>query len=583
MKVVGISIYPGIVCGKAFVFSNASDPNISIAADTLEDLKEKEEAFKIAVAKAHEQISAAMNLTEDKGSDVYTILDAHLTLLHDDAINEDILFSLRSGNCVSTAINETFDAYNEILRNSESDFTKERTVDMDDIRRSLIRCLSGEKENSLRDLTSPSIIVAKDLFPSDTATLNKDMVLAILTEEGGQTSHTAILARSLGIPTILGAGKITSLIKCEDFLGVNAQSGEIFINPSEIELSILEKLKYSLLIEHKKNLSYKNAVAKTLDGTIIHIKLNVSEANSIMDDDVAASDGVGLMRSEFLYMQSKYLPDEEEQYKAYCNVLKKFNNKPVILRTLDIGGDKTLPALDLPKEENPSLGCRAVRLCFNKPEIFRTQLRAALRASAHGPLQLMFPMIGSLDDWRKAKGFVESIKEELEREDMVFNHNIPLGAMIEIPSAVFMSDHLAREVDFASVGTNDLCQYLNAADRLNPNVSQYYQTFSPAMLRILRYIAQQYEAVNTPLGICGEMGGDPRATAILVGLGFRSLSMNAPSLGGVKQTICHISLADAQRLAQEACDAGTQEQVLHQLEVFHQSIQLCKGGVSNAY
>lgn len=574
MKVVGIPIYPGIVYGKAFVFSNTADPNASIAADLLEDLKEKEDAFKLAVDKAHEQLLAAMNSTEDKGSDVYTILDANLTLLHDEAINEDILFSLESGNCVSTAINETFNAYIEILRNSESDLTRERTADMDDIRRRLLCCLSGAKESSLGDMTSPSIIVAKDLFPSDTAALNKDMVLAILAEEGGQTSHTAILARSLGIPTILGACEITSLIKDEDFLGVNAQSGEIFIKPSEIEISILEKLQCSFVIEHEKTLAYKKVVAKTLDGTRIHIKLNVSEANSIMDEDATSSDGVGLMRSEFLYMQSKYLPDEEEQYKAYCDVLKKFNKKPVILRTLDIGGDKTLPALDLPKEENPFLGCRGIRLCFDKPEIFRTQLRAALRASAHGPLQLMFPMIGSLDDWRKAKGFVESIKLELEREGIAFNHDIPLGTMIEIPSAALLSDSLAREVDFASVGTNDLCQYLSAADRLNPHVSQYYRPFSPAMLRILRHIAQHYEAANTPVGICGEMGGDPRATAILVGLGFRSLSMNAPSLGGVKQAICHISMADARRLAQEACDADTQEQVLHQLEVFQQSMQI---------
>lgn len=574
MKVTGIPICPGIVLGKAFVFLNPSDLNTSIEADLLEDLKEKEEAFQRAVDQAHGQLLDDLNSIEDKGSDAYTILDAHLTLLHDEAINEDIRFSLASGNRVSTAINETFDAYNEILRNSERTLTKERTADMDDIRRRLLRCLSGAKRRSLRDITTPVILVAKDLFPSDTATLDKNVVLAILAEEGGQTSHTAILARSLGIPAILGAGEITGRIKDEDYLGVNAQSGEILINPSETEIAALEKLKSSFRIEQEKNRSYRKADAKTLDGTRIHIKLNVSEANSITDEDATDSDGVGLMRSEFLYMRSKFLPDEEEQYRAYCDVLKKFDKKPVILRTLDIGGDKTLPALDLPKEENPFLGCRAVRLCFDKPELFRTQLRAALRASAHGPLQLMFPMIGGLDDWRKAKDFVERIKTELEEEGTAFNRDIPLGMMIEIPSAALLSDRLAREVDFASVGTNDLCQYLTAADRLNSRVSQYYQPFSPAMLRVLRHIARNYEAANTPVGICGELGGDPRAAAILVGLGFRSLSMNASSLGGVKQAVCHISLADARRLAQEACDADTQEQVLYKLEAFQRSAQI---------
>lgn len=571
MKVVGIPICPGIVCGKAFVFSDTFDFTANIESDLLQDPNEKKDTVRRAIDKAHEQLLAAMDTIGDKDSDAYTILEAQLSVLHDEAVNEEIFSFLEQGICISVAVNKTFDIYIRILGDSENEFSQERTADLDDVRKRLLRCLAGINEKSLGDMEAPSVIVAKDLSPSDTATLKKDMVLAILTEKGGETSHTAILARSLGIPTILGVGKIVDFIKDGDYLGVNAQNGEIFINPTAGEISSLQKLRYTFEKGQKEILTYKVKDAKTLDGTRIRVKLNVAEASSIMDEDADASDGVGLMRSEFLYMQSDRLPDEEEQYKAYYDVLKKFKNKPVILRTLDIGGDKTLSALDLPKEDNPFLGCRAIRLCFSKPEIFKTQLRAALRASAHGPLHLMFPMIGSLDDWYKAKDFVESTKRELEKEGKAFDHNIPLGIMIEVPSAALLSDRLAREVDFASVGTNDLCQYLYAADRLNPHVSQYYQSYSPAMLRVLDYVAQQYKAADTPVSICGEMGGDPCATILLVGLGFRSLSMNASSLGGVKQTICHISMDDARCLAKKACDANNQEEVFQLLEAYRQT------------
>ena len=568
MRIAGIPIFPGIILGKAFVYADTGGVKNAVEVDSLKDLSEKKSAIKHAINEAHRQIVATMSSFADKSSDAYAILDAHLTFLHDEAINEDILLSLEAGKCISDAINETFDAYIGILKNSENEFTQERAADMNDIRKRIFRCLSGRDEKSLRDITAPSIIVAKNLFPSDTVSLNKDMVLAILTEEGGLTSHTAILARSLGIPTILGASNATTLIKDGDLLGLNAQTGEIFIRPTEDEISMLEKKKEVFESVRKKSSAYKGRTAKTLDGTRIQIKLNISEADSILDEDVNASDGAGLMRSEFLYMRSKCLPNEEDQYNAYCEALKKFKGKPVTLRTLDIGGDKDLPALDLPREENPFLGCRAVRLCFNKPELFRTQLRAALRASAHGPLQLMFPMIGSLDDWLKAKTIVESVKKELEQEGKKFNCNIPLGIMIEIPSAALISDRLAKEVDFASVGTNDLCQYVNAADRLNPSVSQYYQVFSPAMFRLLRYVAKHYELSGTPVGICGEMGGDPRAAVVLVGLGFRSLSMSALSIGNVKQAVCRISLEEAKYLAQRACNANNQAEVMRFLEKY---------------
>ena len=571
MKITGIPIYPGVVLGNAFVFSDAFDLTISLEADSLVSFAEKREAFRSAVAKAHKQLVAAMDSIEDKSSDAYTILDAQSSILYDEAINEEILCSLESGSCLSTAINSSFDSYIEVFRNAENDFTRERAADMDDIRKRILRCLSGTRVRSLGDMTVPSVIVAEDLSPSDTATLNKDMVLAIVTEKGGETSHTAILARSLGIPTILGAGEITDLVKEGDPLGINAESGEIFIRPTTEEISALQKLRTSFEVERQKLAAHKNAVAKTLDGARIHIEVNISAADSISDEDAAVSDGVGLMRSEFLYMHAKSLPDEDAQYKAYRDVLDKFKGKPVILRTLDIGGDKNLPSLSLPKEDNPFLGCRAVRLCFEKAEIFKTQLRAALRASAHGPLQIMFPMISSLDDWRRAKEFVEHTKEELLSEEKSFRHSIPLGIMIEIPSAALLSNRLAKEVDFASVGTNDLCQYLHAADRLNPRVSQYYQSYSPAMLRILRYIAHHYTESSTPVGICGEMGGNPCAAPLLIGLGFRKLSMNASSLGGVKQVVRHISLGDAKCLAQRACDAASQAEVLQLLEEFRQS------------
>ncbi len=391
--------------------------------------------------------------------------------------------------------------------------------------------------------------------------MNRENVLAILTEVGGYTSHSAILARNYGIPAILGIDNVMEKLSDGETVIVDAVAGEIFTEPSNEELEKYANERDIFLLKAEEIKKYLTIEPVTADGEHIDVCLNVGTAN---DDEFVIqkfTDGVGLFRTEFLYMSRSSLPTEDEQFESYKKVAEIYGERPVIIRTLDIGGDKQLDYLDLPKEENPFLGLRALRFCFDMMHIFKAQLRACLRASVFGNIWIMFPMVGSLGDIHFAKKIVEEVKAELTLKGIGFNPDIKVGIMIEIPSIAIMADVAAAEVDFASIGTNDLCQYLTAVDRLNPNVAKYYQSFHPAMFRLIGNVITAFKKQGKVISVCGEMGGDPLAAATLIGLGMKKLSMNASSVPRIKKLISQINIYKAERMARTILELSTAAQV----------------------
>lgn len=565
MKICGISAVSGIVFGKALIYTPYDYSGEVWEADLLDTVETKTAAYEQALAKAVAELDATISREKADDQEYVEILDAHRTLIEDVSMDEEIRLALSEGTKVSEAIISVYDMFIAILADTDSELTRARVADLQDVRNRLLRCLAGKPECNLSSLREPVVVVARELLPSDTANIDREKTLAIVTEEGGLTSHTVIIARSYGIPTVVGAEHITEQVRNGASLIVDAQEGSIYVEPTPEETDACSMKRERFLKQAEMIATYLPYPAQTRCGTRVLAELNISGADSVGKESTY-SDGVGLMRSEFLYLEKQYLPSEEEQFAVYCAALEAFRDKPVILRTLDIGGDKQLDCLQLPKEENPFLGKRALRLCFDEPELFKIQLRAALRASAMGDLWIMFPMVGSLEDWRRAKQQVQSVMEELREADIAFNPDVKLGVMIEIPSIALMADKVAREVDFASIGTNDLCQYLMAADRMNPEVMAYYQMFHPAVFRLLRTTVEAFNRHGKPLGVCGEMAGTPAAALALLGLGIRAFSMGATSLARFKCMIGNTTVAEAEALAEKICDMDTAQEVQKILE-----------------
>ncbi len=492
------------------------------------------------------------------------IFAAHREIIADEELRQTIFDHIRIDQMsVETAIDSACETFIELLKNIADETIALRAADLVDVRGRLIRKLRGESNRSLACLSGNCILVAHDLLPSDTASMDRAHVVGIVTEVGSETSHTAILARSFRIPALVGIKNALQTVADGQPLLLDAETGELTISPqaTQIEQGQQKRDAWQNRCNIESEFLCKPAV--TRDGKRIQIGMNIGS-----DEDRISeySDFVGLFRTEFLFMNADHLPTEEEQFAAYRRVLENAAGKTVTLRTLDIGGDKTLSYLQLPKEENPFLGKRALRLCFDEPELFSTQLCAALRASAFGKLQIMFPMVGSIDDIRKAKTFVADAMANLRTRKEAFDENIRLGIMIEIPSIAMISDLAAREVDFASIGSNDLSQYLFAADRMNPELNAYCQPFAPAFLRILKTIISSYQAAGKEISMCGEMAGDAKATSLLAGIGLSKFSMNASSFGGVKKALSEIRLSDAQSLADQAMNLATQQDVIDLLQ-----------------
>ncbi len=565
MILKGNPVSPGIALGEAYVyepFSAKAEENYLLPSEIPQAL----EAYDACRERARAELEAVQEKLRDD-PDEAKIFAAHIDILFDEAVDEDVRMMIEEGGASPDwAVMQTYETYMRLLSSNANPMIAERAADIRDVRNRFLRCWAGKAEENLSSLEKPVIVVAHDLAPSDTATLDRDNVLAIVTEIGGATSHSAVIARSYGIPALLGVENAVSLLRGGKSALVDALNGCLTIDPDEEtrERAKIEIARYAAEMEEIRQ--YLDREPVTPDGQRMEIELNIASADPTELKDTDFADGVGLFRTEFLYMGKERLPTEEEQYEVYRKVLLTFDRRPVILRTLDIGGDKQLACMDLPKEENPFLGRRALRLCLDHLPVFETQLRAALRAAVHGNLWIMFPMVGSMDDIRAAKAVVSRVRDALEAEGTPYGHDVKIGIMIEIPSIALIADQVVREVDFASIGTNDLTQYTCAVDRMNQTISGYYQPCHPAMLRLIRYAAQQFALAGKPLGVCGEMASDPVTAAALMGCGVRRLSMGAAAAARIKKLICHLPMEQAKRLSDTACDMSSHEEIRRWLE-----------------
>lgn len=559
----GITGSEGIAAGRAYVYKNEQvvidTVNISVESITVE-LSKLDEGIRHSKAQL-EELKQKVALVLDEGK--AQIFNAHMMMLEDPEFIEAIRKAIKTDMVnAAYAVQKTADFYISIFENIEDAYMRERAADIQDISSRLIRNIVGASSQGLSGIDAPVIVVAHDLTPSDTALMNKNLVLGFTTDIGGGTSHTAIMARSLGIPAVLGMGDISSKICDGDYLIIDGLAGLVIINPDEEQQTEYKQkiVEYRAYREKLENLAYLPAV--TIDGRRVEISGNIGTPEDVDSVRTNGGDGVGLFRTEFLYMNRNALPTEEEQYDEYRKAAVELEGKPIIIRTLDIGGDKKLIYLPLPEEMNPFLGWRAIRICLERKDIFKTQLRAILRASALGNILIMFPMISGVGEVREAKKVLEEAKSDLRRENLSFDENIKVGIMVEIPSAAMTADVIAKEVDFFSIGTNDLCQYALAVDRMNPKVSKLYQPLHPGILRLIKNVIDASHNQSKFTGMCGEMAGSIEACVILLGLGLDEFSMSAAAIPVIKNIMRKISYEKAKEIAERALDMETPEEVL---------------------
>ena len=559
MELKGLAVSAGIAIGSAYVYE-AYQPSVPDGGPSAHSADVELALYETALSRAADELDCLA--AENAGSRATAeIFQAHRAILTDVELDDMVRQAVTEGSSAARAVYDAFSAFMEILSASENPVFRERAADLEDVRARLLRCLCGGSAPDLSALQEGVVLVCEDLLPSETALLRPGSVAAILTARGGFASHTAILARSAGIPAILGVSGLLDGVRTGMPLIVDAERGVVYIEPSEQELAVGTQRLQSFLTEREQDAAYLRRPAALGDGTRIELMLNIGSLTDAERRVLPWTDGAGLFRTEFLYMENTHLPDEEEQFSAYKAALAAFSDRPVVLRTLDIGGDKQLPYLKLPKEDNPFLGVRALRLCLQRPELFHTQLRAALRASRYGQIRIMVPMVSSLEEIEAARIALSRAAESLERDGIPYERNVPFGIMIEIPSIALIADQAAHAVDFASIGTNDLCQYLTASDRMNPDVSASYDTCHPGMLRLIRYTADAFSAAGKHLCVCGEMAGDPGLAVLLSGLGVRALSMGASSVARVKRALAGIDAETARRVADTACAAPTAARV----------------------
>lgn len=560
----GNPVSRGIALGKVFVYKAfMADVHESYFEAGLERdyLKKYQDAVQAAQAEL-EAIVASLSVESPEKAKIFT---AHIEILNDEEVDEEVKEMILGGRAMPDyAVDMVFTEFAILLSKAKDSLIAARAADLRDVRNRVLRILKGEKENNLAHLPSKVIVVAHDLLPSDTATLDRKHVMGIITEVGGATSHTAIIARGYKIPAVLGVSDATEIMKDGEVIVVDALAGRVLLEPDKETIREFEAKLAQFIKDERETSEYLDKIPLVASGERYSIGLNIGSTEP--DDGFKYSDFVGLFRTEFLYMESEHMPTEEEQFEAYKKVLANAMGNPITLRTLDIGGDKSLRYLVLPKEDNPFLGNRALRLCLSIPDLFRTQLRAALRASAFGQMWIMFPMVGTIDDVRAAVTAVNKVKDELRAENIPFDEKIKVGIMIEIPSIAVISDLVAKEVDFASVGTNDLTQYLHAVDRMNASIVDYYQSMSPAMFRMLGTIFSEFNKAGKPISVCGELAGDSLAAIVLFGLGLRKFSMNASNIAHVKRMLSKFTLKEAEEIAEKVTSMATQAEVLEFLK-----------------
>lgn len=558
----GIPASPGIIFGNALVLKEEQ-----IVLDTQ---KITDEQIDAEIARFYEGRNAAveqLSSIRDRalaslGEEKAAIFEGHLMILEDEELEEEIIDYLRSHKVnAGVAASKIIDQQVAMLSEIDDEYLKERAGDIRDIGNRLIKNILGMKIVDLGDINEEVILVAYDLTPSETAQLNLDKVLGFITDIGGRTSHTSIMARSLELPAIVGTNNVTQLVNNGDFLILDAINNQVYVNPSDEKIAELKALEVKLAEEKAELAKLKDLPAITLDGHRVDVVANIGTIRDCEGADRNGAEGVGLYRTEFLFMDRDQLPSEEEQFIAYKEVVEAMNGRLVVLRTMDIGGDKELPYLNLPKEMNPFLGWRAVRIALDRREILHAQLRAVLRASAFGKLAVMFPMIISVEEIRELKSVIETLKAELRQEGHAFDENIQVGVMVETPSAAVNAKFLAKEVDFFSIGTNDLTQYTLAVDRGNELISHLYNPMSPSVLGLIKQVIDASHAEGKWTGMCGELAGDERATLLLLGMGLDEFSMSAISVPRIKKLIRGVNYQAVKQLAAQALEKPTAAEI----------------------
>ena len=558
----GILASPGIVFGKALVLK---EEKIVLDTQKIKDSQIENEIARFYAGRdaAVEQLNSIKDRAyQSLGEEKAAIFEGHLMILEDEELEEEIIDYLRSNHVnAAVAANVVIDQQVAMLSEIDDEYLKERAGDIRDIGNRLIKNILGMHIVDLGEINEEAILVAYDLTPSETAQLNLDKVLGFVTDIGGRTSHTSIMARSLELPAIVGTNNVTEKVKTGDFLILDALNNAVYVNPSQQEIQRLKTLQDKLAEEKAELAKLKDLPALTLDGHQVDVVANIGTIRDVEGAERNGAEGVGLYRTEFLFMDRDQLPSEEEQFIAYKEVVEAMNGNLVVLRTMDIGGDKELPYLNLPKEMNPFLGWRAIRIALDRREILNAQLRAVLRASAYGRLAVMFPMIISVEEIRELKSVIEELKVELRNEGKAFDEDIQVGVMVETPSAAVNAKFLAKEVDFFSIGTNDLTQYTLAVDRGNELISHLYNPMSPSVLNLIKQVIDASHAEGKWTGMCGELAGDERATILLLGMGLDEFSMSAISVPRIKKLIRNVNYQDAKFLAEKALQQPTAAEI----------------------
>jgi phosphotransferase system enzyme I (PtsI) len=559
----GIAVSPGIARGPAVVHW-VEEEEIPYRKIPEAAIPEEIARFEAAlIATRAELLEMQQKIAEAIGTSDASIFDAHLLVVEDRTLIDEVLRSVESErHNVEYAFHKVADRYCKTLSEIDDPYLRERVVDIEDVTRRVIHHLLGKSTGGIHTHNEPHIIVAHNLTPGDTALINRSLVRGFATEAGSKTSHTAILARSLNIPAIVGLHDITSLLTSGQELLIDGYRGILIVDPTPEtiqEYAVYEQQKH--LVEERLEL-IRDTTSTTTDSIHITLSANIELPDEMDDVRESGAEGVGLFRTEYLFLNRNTLPDEEEQFESYRLVAERSAPYSVIIRTLDIGGDKETSGIELPQEDNPFLGCRAIRFCLEHPEIFKVQLRAILRASAHGQVRLMYPMISGLGEFRQANTVLEECKAELRAEGKPFDEQLEVGIMVEVPSAALAADLLAKEVSFFSIGTNDLIQYTIAVDRGNDRIMHLYKPTHPAILRLIHMVVEAARANGIWTGVCGEMAGDITLAPLLLGLGIDELSTSATLVPRVKKAVQSVSLTDCQKLAEQALQTTTSGDIM---------------------
>ena len=561
MRIQGISGSRGVAVGNVYRYIQEEIviPDYTVAEDIVEEEIGK---FAAAMAATLKQLDTIRQKALDEmGPEEAAIFEAHMQIAQDPSLSDGIKSLVESSHTnVVAATAQTIETFANIFLGMEDPYMRERGADIKDIGDRLMRNMLGMNPRGLSHISGEVILVAQDLAPSDTASLDKNVVKGIVTAAGGPTSHAAIMARTLEIPAVMGVGDIESFVDGDKAV-VLGTDGIVEMNPSDADWAEYTNQAAAFQEELKRLRESANLEATTTDGHHVELFGNIGKAKDAKNALTMGAQGIGLYRTEFLYMENDELPAEDVQFEEYKKVAQDMKGKPVIIRTMDIGGDKELKCLDLPSEMNPFLGYRAIRISLNRPDIFKVQLRALLRASAFGDIHIMYPMIASVEEVKQANAMLDECKEELTAEGKEFNKDIKVGIMIEVPAAAVISPILAKYVDFFSIGTNDLCQYTLAVDRMNEAIGSLYQPLHPGVLRLIKHVIDASHEQGKFTGMCGELASDPVATMILLGLGLDEFSMTASSIPIIKNILRSVSKAECEEVANKALTMDTAEEI----------------------